>query len=174
MKYALIVLAALAALVLVVVAIGYTLPVRHTASRQVTLREPAGKIFAAINDPAGFPSWRSDVKKVEILPDRNGHRAFRETGANGSILYEVDSVVPNQRLVTRIADRSLAFGGSWTHELLPSNGNTTLRITENGEIYNPVFRFVARFFLGGHATIDRYMRDMARRFGENAEPGPVP
>ena len=123
-------------------------------------------MFAAINDPASFPSWRSKVKKVEILPDRNGHRVFRETGGDGDILLEVDSVVANQRLVTRIADPSLPFGGKWTYELLPDGDSTTIRITEDGEVYNPLFRFVSRFVIGHHSTIDQYLRDLAKKFGE--------
>lgn len=166
MKYALIVLAALVALVLLVVAVGAMLPVKHRASRQIKLHQPAEKVFAAINDPASFPSWRSKVKKVEILPDRNGHRVFRETGGDGEILLEVDSVVANQRLVTRIADPSLPFGGKWTYELLPDGDSTTIRITEDGEVYNPLFRFVSRFVIGHHSTIDQYLRDLAKKFGE--------
>ncbi|MEP6858031.1 MAG: hypothetical protein ABI994_06560, partial [Gemmatimonadales bacterium] len=112
MRYALIVLATLVALVLIVVAVGAMLPVKHRASRQIKLHQPAESVFAVINDPATFPAWRGKVKgskeiKVEILPDKGGHRMFRETGADGTILYEVESVVPNKRLVTRIADPSL-------------------------------------------------------------------
>lgn len=162
MKYALIVLAALVALVLVVVAIGAMLPVKHRASRQVMLHQPAEKVFAVINDPASYPSWRSKLEKVEFLPERNGHSVFRETGSDGEILFEVDSVVPNKLLVTRIADPSLPFGGKWTYELIPSGDSTTLRITEDGEVYNPLFRFVSRFVFGHHATIDQYLRDLAR------------
>jgi uncharacterized protein YndB with AHSA1/START domain len=170
MKYALIVLGVIIALVLIVVAVGAMLPVSHTASRQVKLNQPAEKVFALINDPAAFPSWRSKVRKVDLLPDQNGHRAFREIGGDGEILFEVDTVVPNERLVTRIADRSLPFGGKWTFELLPAGAGTTLRITEDGEVYNPLFRFVSRFVLGHHATIDQYLRDVAKHFGENAPP----
>ena len=173
MKYALIVLAALVALVLIVVAVGAMLPVKHTASRQIKLHQPPEKVFALINDPAAFPAWRGKVKgskeiKVEILPDQNGHRMFRETGADGTILYEVMTVEPNKRLVTRIADPSLPFGGKWTYEILPAGDSTTLRITEDGEVYNPVFRFASRFIFGHSATIEQYLRDVARRFGEDA------
>jgi uncharacterized protein YndB with AHSA1/START domain len=155
MKYALIVLGLIIALVLI-------------ARRQIRLNQRAEKVFALINDPAAFPSWRSKVRKVDLLPDQNGHRAFREIGGDGEILFEVDTVIPNQRLVTRIADRSLPFGGKWTFELLPAGGGTTLRITEDGEVYNPLFRFVSRFVIGHHASIDQYLRDVARHFGENA------
>ena len=173
MRYALIVLGALVALVLLVVAVGAMLPVKHRASRQVTLHQPPEKVFALINDPTTFPAWRGKVKgskemKVEILPEQNGHRMFRETGADGTILYEVVSSQPNKSLVTRIADPSLPFGGRWTYELLPAGDSTTLRITEDGEVYNPVFRFASRFIFGHSATIDQYLRDVARRFGDDS------
>ena len=173
MKYALIVLAALAALVLIVVAVGAMLPVKHRASRQLKLHQPPEKVFAVINDPASFPAWRGKVKgskeiKVEILPEQNGHRMFRETGADGTILYEVVSVEPNKSLVTRIADPSLPFGGRWTYELVPDGDSTTLRITEDGEVYNPLFRFVSFFIFGHTATIDQYLRDVSKRFGEDS------
>ena len=168
MRYALIVLGILAAVGVVIVAIGAMLPVRHTASRQVRLQQPPEKVFALINDPAGFPTWRKSVSKVEMLPDNAGHRVFREVGKDGSILYEVDSVVPNQRLVTRIADKSLPFGGKWTYDLTGDGGSSILRITEDGEVYNPLFRFVSRFVMGHNSTIDRYLGDVAAHFGEPA------
>jgi len=98
-----------------------------------------------------------------VLPAVSGHAQFREIGKNGSILFEIDSVVPNQRLITRIADRSLPFGGKWTYELTPRGDSTNLRITEDGEVYNPVFRFVSRFVFGHTATIDEYLGDVGRR-----------
>ena len=66
MKYALIVLAALVALVLLVVAVGAMLPVKHRASRQVKLHQPAEKVFAVINDPASFPAWRAVVMPMRV------------------------------------------------------------------------------------------------------------
>jgi uncharacterized protein YndB with AHSA1/START domain len=173
MKYALIVLAALLALVLIIVAVGAMLPVKHRASRQVKLHQTPEKVFAVINDPASFPAWRGKVKRsremrVEILPDRGGHRMFRETGPDGTILYEVVSVAANKSLVTRIADPSLPFGGKWTYELFPEGDSTILRITEDGEVYNPVFRFASRFIFGHSATIDQYLHDIAKRFGEDS------
>ncbi len=40
--------------------------------------------------------------------------------------------------------------------------------TEQGEIYNPVFRFVSRFILGYTRTIDTYLRNVSRKFDENS------
>ena len=41
----------------------------------------------------------------------------------------------------------------------------SLTITENGEIYNPVFRFVSRFITGQTSTIDEYLRALGRKLG---------
>ena len=61
-------------------------------------------------------------------------------------------------MVTRIADPHLPFGGTWTYEIAPTATGSSLTITENGEIYNPVFRFIARYIQGYTATIDNYLK----------------
>jgi uncharacterized protein YndB with AHSA1/START domain len=154
--------------VVVILVVGWRLPVKHRATRQATFAVPAETLFTLVNDVAEFPSWRSDVQRVELLPNEDGHERFREIGSNGAILYRVEERVPNARLVTRIADGSLPFGGTWTHELLPSaGGGTTLRITEDGEIYNPLFRFISRFVIGYTSSMDRYLADVRRRTGRS-------
>jgi len=160
MRYALITAAVLGAIVLVVLIVGWSLPVKHTATGEATFKSSPESMYQLITDVDRFPQWRSSVKSVERLPDSAGKTRFREVGSDGTILYEVDSAVPGQRLVTRIADKSLPFGGSWTYELIPRGDSTTLRITENGEVYNPIFRFVSRFVFGHSATIEKYLADV--------------
>jgi uncharacterized protein YndB with AHSA1/START domain len=166
MRYALIGLGAVAAAVLLVVATGAMLPVRHRASRQARFNRPPADLFTLINTPADFPAWRSGVTTVDLLPNANGPSRYRESGKNGSILYEVERSTPDRELVTRIADPSLPFGGTWTFTLTPSDAGTTLAITEDGEVYNPLFRFVSRFMMGYDSSIDTYLRDIARRVGQ--------
>jgi uncharacterized protein YndB with AHSA1/START domain len=159
-KYLLITAAALGTVVLIVLLVGWSLPVKHSATGEATFNSSPESLYQLITDVDRFPQWRSSVKSIERLPDSAGKKRFREVGSDGTILYEVDSALPGQRLVTRIADRSLPFGGSWTHELIPRGDSTTLRITENGEVYNPIFRFVSRFVFGHTATIEKYLADV--------------
>lgn len=169
MKVLLIVVVVLVVVVLVVVGIGYALPVKHTATREKVLRADTAAVYGAIATPSEFPQWRRGVKSVDILPSVDGKPSFREHGGVGDITFVVDEAVPGRRLVNRIADKSLPFGGSWTFELSPASDGTLLRVTENGEVYNPVFRFVSRFIFGHHRTIDQYLADLETRV--TAAPG---
>ena len=163
MKIALYVLGGLIALVVIMALIGYMLPKGHVASRERSFAAPPEKVFAVISTPADYPTWRGDVKSVDILPPVDGKARFRENGSNGAILFQIDESDPGKRLVTRIADTTLAFGGRWIFELTPNGTGTTLRITEDGEVYNPLFRFLSRFVFGHTSTIDAYLASLERK-----------
>lgn len=166
MKIILIVAIALVLLVAAVLVIGSLLPKEHQASRATRLRRPPEEVWRVLTDYRAFPSWRSNVKSVEELPPHSGLPAWVEVDAHGDRLpLEVVEQVPGRRLVARIADPTLPFGGTWTYELQSVDGDTLLRITERGEVRNPVFRFVSRFLLGHSATIERYLNDLGKKFG---------
>jgi len=170
MKWVGIIVAALALLALIVIGIGAALPQAHSATRAAHFSQPPETIWKTITTPEEFPSWRTGVKRVEILPNRNGHVSWREFDSHGgSMPYEIVEWTPPSRLVTRIANPNLPFGGTWTYQIQPSAGGacSTLRITENGEVYNPFFRFVSRFLIGYHATMDGYLRALGKKLGEN-------
>jgi hypothetical protein len=44
-----------------------------------------------------------------------------------------------------------------------------VQITEDGEVYNPVFRFVSRFILGHTRTMDFYLRALGNATGQGIE-----
>jgi len=45
----------------------------------------------------------------------------------------------------------------------PEGGGTRLTITEDGEVYNPVYHVVSRFVIGHTRSLDRYLEDAAKR-----------
>ena len=160
---------ALAIFVVLIVFIGYALPKKHVAARAIALPQAPSEVFALVSNFKDAPAWRPEVREVEMLPSVQGTR-FREIGKNGKIAMEVAESNPPQRLVTRIADPGLPFGGVWIFEIIPTVDGCKLNITERGEIYNPIFRLVSRFILGYTATLDNYLRNVARKFGSSAQP----
>jgi len=163
-KWLLYILLALGGLVALVAIIGFTLPKGHRASKTVVYNAPRDVVFAALSDVGRYADWRSDVKKIEMLPDDNGRRMFREHGGNGVITFRIEESTVPSRMLIRIADRSLPFGGTWTHELkATASGGTELTTTEDGEVYNPIFRFMSRYFFSPTATIEAYQAALGKK-----------
>jgi uncharacterized protein YndB with AHSA1/START domain len=167
---ALLVVGGLVALVAVVAAIGATLPKAHVTSRSATFRQTPEAVFGAITDFANAASWRPDLRRVELLEGPSGLPHFREHGEHGAIVMEVTELAPPRRLVVRIADPGLPFGGRWIYEVEPAAEGARLTITEEGEVYNPVFRFLSRFVFGHHKTLEGYLRALGGKFGETVTP----
>jgi len=163
MKYVGITLGVIAVVVVVTLGIGWLMPVRHRASRQAALQASPEMVWALITTVEAFPSWRGDVKAVERLPDRDGRTVWVEEGSNGRLTFAVERAEAPRLLVTRIADPDLPFGGTWTYEISPTATGSTLRITEDGEIYNPLFRVMSRFVFGYESTMAAFLTAAGKR-----------
>ena len=157
--YVVIVLVALLGFALLV---GLLLPTAHRTSRQGIYAAAPDDVWRAITDVEAFPSWRDGVEGVERLPDRDGRSVWTEHTSDGSLTFATERSEPPRLLVIRIADRNLPFGGTWTDEIAPAARGSRLTITEDGEIYNPLFRVMARFVFGYEATIERYLSSLQR------------
>jgi len=149
---------------LVVLVVGWRLPAAHVVSRSAVLPQPRETVYAVVADVAGYPTWWSDIARVEVLPSASGRIRFRQHSRTGPLVLEVEEAAPPARFVTRIADPDQPFGGTWTFDLSPEAQGTRLTITERGEIYNPFFRFMARFVFGYSATLESCLAALQRRF----------
>jgi len=154
----------LVALVAVVAIVGMALPRNHTASRTMRLKEPPEAVWKAITDYAAMPQWRSEVKKIERMPDANGHEVWKEYNSAGEMPLETIEAVAPRRLVRKIG-AGLPFGGKWTYELTPDGTGTLLKITEDGEVYNVIFRAVGKF-MDPAASMTTFLTGLAKKFGE--------
>jgi hypothetical protein len=146
--------------------IGSMLPKAHVASRSILLHRTPQEVYAVVRDFSSAPSWRADVKRIEVETPSY----FREEGKHGTVNYELVEDVPAQRMVTRIRDTDLGYSGQWTYSFTPENGGTRVTIREDGEVSNVLFRFMSRYIFGQTSTIDSYLTSLARRFGEEATP----
>lgn len=154
------------ALILAVVAIvvvGYLLPQEHRATGSATIAAPPARVFEVISDVERYPEWRDDVSAVEVL-DRKPLQ-WQERWGGDALTLEVVESIPPERIRVRIADPDLPFAGTWTYALVPDGGGTRITIVEDGAVYNPVFRFVSRFFIGQSATIDRFLANLQTKLG---------
>jgi Polyketide cyclase / dehydrase and lipid transport len=167
MKITLIGLGLLAVFLGSVFIVGVILPRQHKASAVASYRASAEHLYSLID---GSQEWRPDIKHSESFTDDSGRQLMRESSRDGStISYEVLERTSPTLLRRRIATEGLPFGGSWTYTLQPVGDHTDVKITEEGEIYNPVFRFVARFILGYNKSVDDYLKALGSATGQDVE-----
>ncbi|MFY9621907.1 MAG: SRPBCC family protein [Pyrinomonadaceae bacterium] len=173
MKTAIVIAASIIGFIVMVFAvmalIGSQLPRAHTASRSIVLRQQRANVYGVIRDFKSAPTWRSSVKSIEVIETPGQKLRFLEHGSD-DVTYEVTEDVPNERMVTRILNTDLGYSGQWTYELTDENGGTRVKITEDGDVSNVLFRFMSRYIFGHTSTIDSYLTELAKKFGETATP----
>jgi uncharacterized protein YndB with AHSA1/START domain len=170
MRWILVSLGMVVGLIVVTAIVGALLPRDHRASSSLTLRQPPEAIWIVISDPAGVPGWWPDVTTSSQLPVAEGGRArWQQTTSDGyAMVLEVEQADPPRLLKTVIVTKpGDPFGGTWTYQLSPADSGTTLTITEEGWVANPLFRVMMRL-MGTHRTLDSYLAALAHRFGESA------
>ena len=171
MKWVLIVVGGIAALIAVLALIGMFVAREHRATSTVVLHQPPDSVWKVVRDLGGVPAWWPEVKTSERLPDRNGQEVWRQKMSGFDVPLVIVESAPSTRLVTRIdAEAGAAFGGTWTYELTPDPLGTKISVTEAGWIGNPIFRSLSRFVFGYYSTLDGYLKALGKRFGETVEP----
>jgi hypothetical protein len=148
--------------------LGRRIPVQHVAARAAHFSRSPETIWETLTNLDAMPSWRSDLKGLKRLPDADGKPAWIETTRFGDLPLEVVESEPPRRLVTRISNPDLSFGGMWIFEIQPDSEGATLRITERGEIRSSLFRVMTRYFFGYTSTIETYLNNLAAKYGESA------
>ena len=153
---------------LVAIAVGTGLPIAHVATCSAQYPQSPAALFAVVEDDASSPSWRSDVAQVRSERASGGKTRWIETYKNGQTLpYLEVQTFPGKGIDRRIDDPTLPFGGQWRYTFRPYAAGTEVTIAEAGYIYNPVFRLIEQFFTGYSKTIETYMTDLGRKYGES-------
>jgi hypothetical protein len=129
--------AAIGVMIAIVVAIGWLLPVAHVATVSARMPAPPPDVYSVVSDLPSYPAWWSDDPRIKS---------------------EIVSGSPPVRLVTRIADPDQPFGGTWTFVIAPQDSGSLVTITEHGEVYNPLYRFMSRYVFGHTQTMTSFLR----------------
>lgn len=160
MKWILIIIGIIICLILIIYLIGLLLPVKHTAIISEVIPANTKQVWDKLTQIEKFPSWRKSLNKVEII----NNSEWIEISKRNRIPMKITGQTLDNKLVYAINSKDLAFGGEWIYMLQPKGDSTVLMITENGEVYNPIFRFISKFIIGHSATMRNYMSDLRKSF----------
>jgi hypothetical protein len=168
MRWVIIIIVALVAIIIAIFAAGAVLPRKHVASVMARISQPQQVVWLAVHNHGEDPRWRPELKTIEQLPDRNGHPVWLETYKDGMKL-ELEDVEVNgpKRLVREVRDTGNMFSGRWEIDIAPpGDAACTVTITERGEVPNPFFRFMSRFVFGHTKSMEQYLSALTSKFGE--------
>lgn len=169
MRYALIAIAAVVALVLIVTVAGLFIPRDHRATSEITLTQPIDSVYVVLRDIGGMTKWWSDLKTSERVSGVAGER-WRQDAGGFKMQLDVTDDTPPRGFTTRIVEEKGApFGGVWVYALSAAPAGTVVTITENGWIGPPPFRVMAKL-TGMNRTLDSMLKALAKRFGEEVTP----
>jgi len=167
---ALLVFGVLVAIVIIALAIGASLPREHVATVKARYAANPAAVWAVIGNPLAASSWRKDVKKIETLPDRDGNKTWKEHSSSGAVTFVLTESIAERRMVTRIGDDSLPFGGQWEFDLQPTGTGSELTISEHGFVKPAFFRLMARFVFGYTGAMEAYLTALGAKLGERVSP----
>jgi hypothetical protein len=145
-------------------ALGATMPIDHSVSVSGEVAAPPAKVFALITDIAAGASWRPEVKSVAVLPKDNTRDAWIEDLGSGEKMkfLALTTVPPDAtgHALRKVETKDPSYGGTWTYDLSPgvSPDTTTLKITEDGYINPPIYRFMMKYVFGPTKNLDDYMK----------------
>lgn len=153
------ILLALTSLVIILYLTGLTIPKEHVATSSREFQSSQHDVWMVLSDFSNWPEWRSDLQEIRL-----GHNGFTEVLKSGeSIDYRIEDFTTPERIVIRIATEGLPYGGSWTFELTSAGNGCRVTITETGEVYNPIFRVISKYFIGQTASMERCLEDLSKK-----------
>jgi uncharacterized protein YndB with AHSA1/START domain len=145
--------------ILAMVITGTILPEKHTATASREFQSDPDEVWKVLTDFAHWPEWRSDLREIRVSAN-----TFTEISSDDEeIEFRIEDFQTPERMVTRIITPDLPFGGSWTYELTPTGNGCRLTITENGEVYNALFRFMSKYMFGHTATMEQFLEDLSKK-----------
>ena len=157
----------LAGLASVATIVGCFLPRGHVAARTLTLKQPPDAVWATLRAGEDWPGWWDILKAVERQPDQDGRPVWRFHYKDGNkFRIVVEEAAAPSSLVLRIDDEAKLFGGSWSYAIAPADDGSTVTLTEDGFISNPLVCCMAKLCMDPHMYIDMNLNALAGKFGE--------
>ena len=150
--------------ILLVWFIGGRLPQRHEVMVSANIDANIQSVWRLLNDFKAYPEWRPSITQVQRMPDYQGNEVWQESDRHGNdVAYATIESVSNQRITRRIVTKDLPYAGQWILELSPTSTGCRLNITEQGEIYNVLYKIIGKYIIGYDASIKRFIADVETR-----------
>jgi uncharacterized protein YndB with AHSA1/START domain len=146
--------------------VGILLPVEHRTTVRGSFDRPPEAVWRVLTDLDGMPMWRSDVTRVERLPDAGGRTTWREVGRTGDAIVELAESEPPYRLVIQHREAGMPALPELTFHLMAAGPGTSVVMVAREEIRNPLGRVLVRLGVRSSPVV-HLLRDLENRLNVN-------
>jgi uncharacterized protein YndB with AHSA1/START domain len=145
---------------------GAALPAEHrTTARESYDRAPEA-VWRVLTDLEGMPSWRSDLDRIERLPEADGRMTWLEIGSGKGQVMELTESDPPWRLVIHRREDGRPGLPERIVQLRATIHGTLVTVIERDQVGNPLARVLVR--LGaGESPAERLLADLHDRLSAN-------
>ena len=151
------VLVGLILIVLLASVIGRFLPKKHRVQASIDLDAQPEVVWDLLRDFEKYASWRSGLRRVEKINEQSWLEVDRH---RKKVIYGIAEEKSPTRLVVQIRSDNLPYSGQWIYEISREGESTSLTITEEGEVYSPIFRFIGHYIMDKAASIKGFLLDV--------------
>jgi uncharacterized protein YndB with AHSA1/START domain len=143
---------------------GAALPAEHRTTARESFDRAPEAVWRVITDLEGMPSWRSDLVRIERLPEADGRMTWLEVGSGEDQVMELAESDPPRRLVIHRREDGRPGLPERIVQLRATINGTLVMVTERDQVGNPLARVLVR--LGARRSpAERLLADLHDRLG---------
>ena len=137
---------------------GKSLPESKNLKAKKKINAPMDKVWTIMTDWSAQPTWREDLKKVEILDDRN----FIEHPKHGGLItFKVINAQRPNHLKLRLSGSS--FQGTYMIRLFDNNGATEIEETYSLIYPSILGKILVKIFFNLEEFANSYLDKLAKQ-----------
>jgi len=157
-------LAAMAGVAVLAFLAGAALPAEHRTTARESFDRAPEAVWRVLTDLEGMPSWRSDLVRIERLPEADGRMTWLEIGSGEDQVMELTESDPPRRLVIHRREDGRPGLPERIVQLRATINGTLVTVTERAQVGNPLARVLVR--LGARESpAERLLADLHDRLG---------
>lgn len=143
---------------------GAALPAEHRTTERESFDRAPEAVWRVLTDLEGMPSWRSDLNRIERLPEADGRTTWLEVGNGEDQVMELTESDPPRRLVIHRREDGRPGLPERIVQLRATINGTLVTVTEREQVGNPLTRVLVR--LGARKSpARRLLADLHDRLG---------
>jgi len=153
----------------IVAILGLTIDPQYENQYSITVPINRAKLWQVLTAPEKKALWDGQIERTEQLSPSGETNSsdqparWKDIYANQTeINYSIKADETSLSIVRKVDDPNLPIHFSWAISLQDANSNTRVRILEQGQVGNPIVRYLVSNWVGDDIFAKRFIEQLER------------